>query len=355
MKILKNLALSPNLPLIAKILERSVASQLTEHLHSNQLFETFQSGFCSHHSTETALIKVSNDLLVASDSGSLSILLPLDLSAAFDTIDHSSHLHRLQSHVGVTGSALSWFTSYLSNRSKFFSLNNCRSDITPVTHGVPQGSVLGTLLFIIFMLPLGHIIRHRGLQFHRYADDSQLYLVTKNINSTTVSTITNCLNALKICMPTNFLKLNYSKSELIITGPKSLLSSFKDFTLSIRNLGVSFDPLLSFLPHIHHVTKTAFFHLQNIARLRPILSSIATETLIHAFISSKIDYCNSLLYGLPSTHIKKTSVCSKLCCTAPHSHQQERSHNPGLKKPSLASHSAAHSVQDLTHHLQGPQ
>ncbi|XDV49973.1 hypothetical protein PO909_019111 [Leuciscus waleckii] len=304
-----------NLPFLSKLLERSVASQLKHHLLSNQLYETFQSGFRTHHSTETALLKVTNDLLLASDSGSLSILLLLDLSAAFDTIDHSILLQRLQP-LGISGSALSWFTSYLTNRSQFISINNCTSHTTPVSHGVPQGSVLGPLLFILYMLLLGLIIQNHGLKFHSYADDTQLYLSTRSITPATVLTITNCLSAIKSWMNANFLKLNCNKSEIIVIGPKSLLPSSQDFTLSvdghtvttypqIRNLGFIFDPTLTFKPQIRHITKTAFFHLRNIARLRPTLSTSAAETLIHAFITSRLDYCNSLLYGLPSSVLQK--------------------------------------------------
>ncbi|CAL9708038.1 unnamed protein product [Knipowitschia caucasica] len=305
-----------NLPFLSKILEQSVAAQLNNHLNSNSLFDKFQSGFRSQHSTETALLKVINDLLLTSDSGSLSILLLLDLSAAFDTIDHSILLHRLQFTTGITGSALSWFSSYLSNRSHYIAINNCSSRCIPVTHGVPQGSVLGPLLFILYMLPLGHIIHQHGFNFHSYADDTQLYLSAKSITPATISSITNCISAIKSWMSTNFLQLNCKKSEIIIIGPKSLLSNTQHFTLSIdshtispsaqiRNLGIILDPTLSFKPHIRNITKTAFFHLKNIARLRPYLSSTAAETLIHAFISSRLDFCNSLLYGLPSSDLQK--------------------------------------------------
>ncbi len=110
---LNNFRLISNLPFLSKILEQTVAFQLLSHLSSNDLFEPLQSGFRKLHSTETALVKVTNDLLMASDSGRLSILILLDLSAAFDTIDHSILITRLETVFGVSDSALKWFKSYL--------------------------------------------------------------------------------------------------------------------------------------------------------------------------------------------------------------------------------------------------
>uniref|UniRef100_A0A3Q3R4Q7 Reverse transcriptase domain-containing protein n=1 Tax=Monopterus albus TaxID=43700 RepID=A0A3Q3R4Q7_MONAL len=317
--VLANYRPISNRPFISKILEKAVAKQLCDHLHKNDLFEDFQSGFRVHHSTETALVKVTNDLLLASDKGLVSILVLLDLSAAFDTTDHSILLQRLEHVIGIKGTALSWFKSYLSERFQFVHVNDECSTQTEVSHGVPQGSVLGPILFTLYMLPLGNIIRKHNINFHCYADDTQLYLSMKPNESGQLVKLQACLKDIKAWMTCNFLLLNSDKTEVIVLGPENLrnllsnhIVTLDDIALAssttVRNLGVIFDQNMSFKSHINQVSRSAFFHLRNIAKIRSILSQSDAEKLVHAFVTSRLDYCNSLLSGCPNNSLKSLQL-----------------------------------------------
>ena len=147
--LLKNFRPISNLQFVSKLTECVVANQIWSHMIKNNLFPQLQSAYCSHHSTETALLKVKNDLLMNMNKGHVSLLVLLDLSAAFDTVEHKILLKTLQMKLGVCGSALSWFKSYLEGRSQRICIKETLSQSFDLQWGVPQGSCLGPLLFTI--------------------------------------------------------------------------------------------------------------------------------------------------------------------------------------------------------------
>ena len=308
--LLENYRPISNLPFLGKVIEKIVITQLDVFLQDNNILNKFQSGFRKGHSTETALVKVTDDLKVSADNKNVSVLVLLDLTAAFDTIDHLVLIQRLENWIGLSGTALSWFCSYLTGRNYSVKLDDFESDKHTITSGIPQGSILGPLLFSLYILPLGELIASYGIDYHFYADDTQLHISVAPDNPDALDPLVSCLSGIKCWMSQNFLKLNEDKTEVLIVGSdeqrvllKSKLGSLAKDNTSVKNLGVILDTDLNFNTHIGHVTKTAFFHLRNIARIRAYVSLEDAKTLVHAFVFSRLDYCNALFAGLP----KKTT------------------------------------------------
>ena len=249
-----------NLIFISKILEKVVASRIQFHLSSNSLSSSFQSAYRIFQSTETTLLKIHNDLILAMDRGEVTSLILLDLSAAFDTVDHSILLTRLQNWFGLDGLSLDWFSSYLSLRSQAVSINDSISAFSTLSCGVPQGSVLGPLLFTLYTTPLGSMISKNTLKYHLYADGTQLYIsFTPTTSVLSLETLTTTFNDILSWMNLNKLLLNPSKTEFLLIGTKQQRLKFSDLTnlslsndiipvsSSARNLGFIFDSDMSFM------------------------------------------------------------------------------------------------------------
>ncbi len=204
-------------------------------------------------------------------------------------------------------------------------MHNYKSPTVILNQGVPQGSVLGPLLFIIYILPLGQIIRRHGFQYHCYADDIQIYTACRPDSIHQTTSLSSCINELKTWLNCNFLSLNLTKTEILITGPPSLTKNITNTPIldleatsiipsaTVKNLGITLDPSLTFDVYISQLCKAAFFQLRRIAKLRPYVSPKDAESLVHAFITSRLDYCNVLFSGLPA-HYLTFAIYSKLCC-----------------------------------------
>ena len=198
--------------------ERVVNEQLILHLRINYLLPEHQSVYRSCNSTESALLKVTSDALLAADQGKLTLLGMLDMSAAFDCVDHIILVRRLNVSFGIDENALEWIVSYITGRSRkqYVRYNGRTSEISVVECGVPQGSVLGPLYFVLFTADVFGIADEHGFAIHRYADDMQIYdhCVVDDIHHLT-SRLVDCIGSIGVWMTNNRLKLNASKPEFI--------------------------------------------------------------------------------------------------------------------------------------------
>jgi len=254
--ILSNYRPVSNLPFVSKVLEKVVAHQLTTHLQLHGLHDSLQSAYRKGHSTETALLKIKADLDSILDKGDGVLLVMLDLSAAFDTLDHEILLRRLEHSVGLKGTALTWMRSYLSGRYQRVHINEATSDKFQLVTGVPQGSILGPLLFLIYILPLRNIVDSYHILRHGYADDSQLYtklqLKFPQLVQDSIKNMESCLDDVRKWMVGNRLKLNDSKTEMLVIVRKDQRNCVDNIRVMVgdcsitpskrvRNLGGVFD------------------------------------------------------------------------------------------------------------------
>ena len=301
-------------------MEKVACSRLLTHCIDNNIHEPLQSAYRQGHSTETALLKVHNDILMAMDEQKVVCLILLDLTAAFDTVNHQILLHRLEHRVGVTDKALQWFKSYLSDRNQHVRVRGHSSSSFPLGCGVPQGSVLGPVLFTLYTTPLGDVVRKHGVDFHLYADDTQIYMTLDPGHIATqeaaIRKLQRCVESISVWMTDNKLKLNQDKSEVLMFGTPKQLSKMSlscveigDSRVSVanqaKNLGVVMDGNLSMGPHVSSVCKSAHYHLRNLTQIRPYIDQITAERITHAFVTSRLDCCNSLLFGIHKKHIAK--------------------------------------------------
>ncbi len=342
------------LPFVAKTLERVVFNQLSLFLSQYNKLDAKQSGFRSGHSTETALLSVTEALRVAKADSKSSVLILLDLSAAFDTVNHQILLSTLSS-LGITGIPLRWFESYLTGRSFRVAWGGEVSKAHQLVTGVPQGSVLGPLLFSTYTTSLGPIIQAHGFFYHCYADDTQLYLSFQPDDPTVAARISGCLADISAWMKEHHLQLNLAKTELLVVPATPTLQH--DFSIqlgtsiitpstSVRNLGVIFDDQLTFKEHTAKTARSCRFALHNIRKIRPFLTEHAAQLLVQALVVSRLDYCNALLAGLPSNTIKPLQMIQNAAARLVFNEPKRTHVTTSLHLIALATSGSSHQVQD---------
>ena len=310
-----------NLSFLSKLTERIVKSRLSDHLTSNSLLNPLQSAYVKNHSTETVLVSLFDSLVNAIGRKQISSLCLLDLSAAFDTIDHSILLHRLSIWFGITGPALKWFKSYLSSRNFSVRCRGFYSKSKDSFFGVPQGSVLGPLLFILYTTPLSHLISSLSLKHHLYADDTQLFcsFFPHDFN-TCISDLKLYLHKISDWMAANLLTLNPNKTEFLLIGLPVQLAKIKNPTLSVstdsvipaassaHNLGFILDKHLTLSDQISSLTRSCFQHIRDLRRIRSSINHKTAATIATSLVHSKLDYCNSLYYRLSLSQLNRLQL-----------------------------------------------
>ena len=300
-----------NLSFISKIIERAAYQQIYGYLQENRLLPEKQSAYRRYHSTETAVLDVLSDAFMAADAGQVTLLGLLDQSSAFDMVDHKILLQRLEVSYGICGLPLQWITSYLSGRTQYVQFNGKTSQVTLITCGVPQGSVLGPLLFIVYTAEVIDVVDRFGYAVHVYADDLQLHThVNPPDSSGIVQTLSDCVEAVKDWMSSNRLKLNPSKTEIIWlgssrrlshcpTGPLPIAGAWITPSKHVRDLGVIIDSDLSMSTHVRTTIRNCYFHLRQLRLVRHSLTKESAHALVRAMIHCRLDYCNSVLSNQP--------------------------------------------------------
>src|SRR6218665_1068106 len=281
-----NYRLIANVSLISKILERIIASQLVAYFDAYDLLPAHQSGFRRNHSTETLLVGLLSDLHSAMDAGHVSLLALFDVSSAFDSVDHSIHLHRLSTSFGLTDKPLEWLRSFLSERTNCVTFGSSRSAWVHATFGVPQGSVLGPLLYIIYTADIGALLSSHGLLHQLYADDVQAYThCPPDCAVTMVRQLSIAMDSLSGCVVSNRLLLNPTETQFIWLGSRRRLANVDRclvaetfphlvFCDTVRDLGINFSV------HINQLTRSCYYQLRQLRTVSHSLSQLSPWSML---------------------------------------------------------------------------
>lgn len=292
------------LPAVSKIIERAVYQQLYQHLDKHNLLCPFQSGFRKNFSTQTAVTLFTDTIRRNMDLGLLTGAIYIDLKKAFDTIDHQLLLQKLCCY-GLSDQAQKWFCSYLNKRNQRVQINNILSSIAEMHSGVPQGSILGPLLFIMYINDLPSCVYYSKVML--YADDTVIYFAAKTTSDLEIF-LNLDLNNISVWMEKNNLFLNLTKTEYVIYGtyqnPKihdDIIITYNGIPLKrsvvFKYLGVFIDQSLSFNDHINHIIIKVSKRLGLIGRFRKSISINVAKQLYNTMILPLFDYCDVVWQG----------------------------------------------------------
>ena len=309
------------LPVFSKVLEKLMHVRLYTFLESHNILYHRQYGFRPGYSTNSALFDVTNNILNNMEKSQFTLGVFLDLSKAFDTVNHNILLNKLY-HYGIRGTALNWFKDYLSRRHQFVLFNSTSSTSRPISSGVPQGSILGPLLFLLYINDLPNV--SKILSFVIYADDTNIFLNHVNIDSAT--NIMNCeLVKLAHWFAANKLSLNINKTKFIVFHHinKPFLSSMHsnihihingtpiEQVHNIKFLGVFLDPNLKWKFHINYVSKKVAKSVGILTRIRHLIDTKTALTIYYSLIHSYLNYCISIWGSNYITNLSPINILQK--------------------------------------------
>ena len=330
------------LPVFSKLLEKVVFNQLTVFLDKYEILYKHQYGFRKHHSTIHPLTHFIKSITTNNDKPTkeLTVSIFLDLSKAFDTINHDILLCKLY-HYGIRGVANNWFRNYLSNRKQYTEYQSVVSPLSTVTHGVPQGSILGPLLFLIYINDLPNAT---SLEVLSFADDTTIYSSGHN-HQHLFETLNLELNKLYIWLCENQLSLNITKTKYMVFGPHGFIIN-PNLNIKINNvniqrigaglgeettkfLGINFDQNLTWKPHVDNICKKISKAVFALNKVKNVLPQLAMKTLYFALIQSQLSY--GLLAWGNSTSILRVLKLQKKCIRLI-AHKSYRAHTEPLFK-----------------------
>jgi len=282
------------LPIISKIFEKLIFNQLYDYLTTNNLLHSDQSGFRPHHSTATCLLKQVDDWLKNMDEGKINGIIQIDLKKAFDTVDHEILVHKLLK-LGINDNL---FKSYLEHRLQRCSVNNIITSVTNITHGIPQGSVLGPLFFLIYINDLPNCLKHTSASL--FADDTQIYAASHNSIELN-NKLNEDMHLLLDWVRANKLTLHPKKTKCILIGSRQRLTE-SSLSLNIDNhvitpdeniksLGVILDSNLSWDAHIDLLLNKARSSLNALKRSKHFIDQETHINLYNALVTPHLDYC----------------------------------------------------------------
>ena len=293
----------------SKIFEKVMYARVYDFLSHNNILNENQFGFRRGRSCEQALLTAQNEILKSLSKKQMSLLLLIDFSKAFDMVDHDILLNKLNNY-GIRGIANYWFKSYLSDRTQYVTINGRKSSNREMQYGVPQGSILGPLLFIIYINDVPNICEN--CTFILYADDANILISGRNIAE--IENIFNSLaKKLEIWVSTNGLALNLKKTNyMIFSSSKIHAMPFKpklyqydlERKSSSRFLGVIISEQLTWNEHILAIKAKMSRYVGILYKLKNILPFSARKNIFHSFVQSHLNYC-SLVWGLgPKAYIE---------------------------------------------------